>query len=93
MPTLVMHRADYGLIPASHGRYLAAHVRGAEFIELPGADGPMYWEAPDLILGHIRSSSDATRAHRRRSSQRSCSVTSSGPRRWRSPSVTVSGAR
>jgi class 3 adenylate cyclase len=55
MPTLVMHRADYGLVPASHGRYLAAHVGGAEFVELPGADGPMYWEAPDLILGHIRT--------------------------------------
>ena len=55
MPTLVMHRANYGLVPASHGRYLAAHVNGAEFIELPGADGPMYWEAPDLILGHLRT--------------------------------------
>ena len=50
-----MHRADYGLIPASHGRYLAEHVNGAEFVELPGADGPMFWEAPDLILGHIRT--------------------------------------
>ena len=55
MPTLVMHRADYGLIPASHGRYLAEHVDGAEFVELPGADGPMFWEASDLILGHLRS--------------------------------------
>jgi class 3 adenylate cyclase len=55
MPTLVMHRAEYGLIPASHGRHLADHVSGAEFVELPGADGPMFWEAADLILGHIRT--------------------------------------
>ena len=55
MPTLVMHRAEYGLIPVSHGRYLAEHIDGAEFVELPGADGPMFWEASDLILGHIRS--------------------------------------
>jgi class 3 adenylate cyclase/pimeloyl-ACP methyl ester carboxylesterase len=54
MPTLVMHRAGYGLIPASHGRYLAEHVRGAQYVELPGADGPMFWEAHDLILAHLR---------------------------------------
>ena len=30
-------------------------MSGAEFIELPGADGPMYWHVPDLILGHIRT--------------------------------------
>ena len=55
MPTLVLHRAEYGLIPASHGRYLADHVNGAEYVELPGADGPMFWEASDLILRRIRA--------------------------------------
>ena len=55
MPTLVMHRAEYGLIPATHGRYLAEHIEGAEYVELPGADGPMFWEAADLILSRIRS--------------------------------------
>jgi class 3 adenylate cyclase len=55
VPTLVMHRAEYGLIPASHGRYLAGHVPGAGYVELPGADGPMFWEAADQILGCIRS--------------------------------------
>ncbi len=55
MPTLVMHRAEYGLIPATHGRYLSEHIEGAEYVELPGADGPMFWEAADLILSRIRS--------------------------------------
>jgi class 3 adenylate cyclase/pimeloyl-ACP methyl ester carboxylesterase len=55
LPTLVMHRAEYGLIPAAHGRYLADHIDGAQWVELPGADGPMFWEASDLILSRIRS--------------------------------------
>jgi hypothetical protein len=55
VPTLVIHRAEYGLIPASHGRYLAEHIDGAEYVELPGADGPMFWEAADLILGRLRT--------------------------------------
>ena len=55
LPTLVMHRAEYGLIPASHGRYLADHIDGAQWVELPGADGPMFWEASDLILSRLRS--------------------------------------
>ena len=55
MPVLVMHRADYGLVPASLGRYVAANVDRAEYVELPGADGALYWEAPDLTLGHIRT--------------------------------------
>lgn len=50
MPTLVMHRSDYALIPISHSRYIADHVADAEFLEVPGADGALYWETPDLIL-------------------------------------------
>lgn len=53
-PTLVMHRAEYRVIPPSHGRYLADHIPHAAFIEIPGTDGPMFWETPDLILSQIR---------------------------------------
>lgn len=50
MPSLVMHRSDYALIPISHSQYLAKHLAKAEFIEVPGSDGALYWETPDLIL-------------------------------------------
>ena len=53
VPTLVMHRADYLIIPASQGRYLADHIPGAEYLELPGRDGPMYWEEPEMSLAAI----------------------------------------
>ena len=36
VPTLVMHRSDFILIPASHGRYLAEHIPNAEYREIPG---------------------------------------------------------
>jgi class 3 adenylate cyclase len=55
VPTLVMHRVDYPLIPIAHSRFLAEHIAGAELVEVPGADGPMYWESPDLILGVLRA--------------------------------------
>ncbi|HEX6222556.1 MAG TPA: adenylate/guanylate cyclase domain-containing protein [Acidimicrobiia bacterium] len=50
MPALVMHRTDYALIPMSQSRYLAGHLARAEFMEVPGADGAVYWETPELIL-------------------------------------------
>jgi hypothetical protein len=37
-PTLVMHRAENRLSPAAGGRYLADHIQGARFVELPGGD-------------------------------------------------------
>src|SRR5436190_7178376 len=54
VPTLVMHRAGYPVIPSSHGRYLAAHIAGAQYTEIPGVDGAMFWEEPDLILRTLR---------------------------------------
>lgn len=54
VPTLILHRTDYSLVPVSHGRFLADHIPGSTFTELPGADGPLFWEAPDLTLSYIR---------------------------------------
>jgi class 3 adenylate cyclase len=54
VPTLVMHRAGWQLMPNQHGRYLAEHIPGARFVEVPGTDGAMFWEEPDLILRTIR---------------------------------------
>ena len=38
VPTLVLHRRDDQAIPIEDGRYVADHVPGAKFVELPGAD-------------------------------------------------------
>lgn len=53
VPTLVIHRRDWGFMPRSHGEYLAEHIPKAELVLLPGADGPAYWETPDLVLDHV----------------------------------------
>jgi class 3 adenylate cyclase len=52
-PTLVLHRRDFQLLPIEHGRYLAEHIPNARLVELPGADGPLTWESPEVTLGHI----------------------------------------
>jgi class 3 adenylate cyclase len=49
-PTLVLHRADYAAAGPEHGRYLAEHIPGAQYVELPGADAMVYTEAgPETI--------------------------------------------
>ena len=42
VPTLVLHRKDFRFFPIEFGRYLAEHIAGAKFVELPGADGFIY---------------------------------------------------
>ena len=38
VPTLIMHRKDGGGWDVRSGRYLADHIPGSRFVELPGAD-------------------------------------------------------
>jgi pimeloyl-ACP methyl ester carboxylesterase len=40
VPTLVMHRTEDVTIHVEGGRYLAQHIPGARYIELPGKDHP-----------------------------------------------------
>ena len=54
VPTLVLHREHYALLPIEQGRYIADRIPGAEFIALPGADAPLIWEEPDLVIDAIR---------------------------------------
>jgi len=49
-PTLVLHRTGYQYVPVEMGRYLADHIAGARFVELPGSDGPLYWEHAEESL-------------------------------------------
>jgi class 3 adenylate cyclase len=53
-PTLVLHRADDGLVPVRAGRYLAEHIPGARYAEVPGSDHLVLdLETQDLIADHI----------------------------------------
>lgn len=42
VPTLILHRTDCAFVDVRHGRYLAEHIPGARYVELPGAD-TLYW--------------------------------------------------
>jgi class 3 adenylate cyclase len=67
-PTLILHRLGSTFIPVGHGRYLAEHIAGSGFVELPGADmlywvgdaAPMLDEIEEFITG-VRGGSDAER--------------------------------
>ena len=37
-PTLVLHRSDEQWVHPDNGRFVASHIPGARFVELPGAD-------------------------------------------------------
>ena len=44
VPTLVLHRSGYEMIPSAHGQYIADHIPGARFSSLGGRDGHMFNE-------------------------------------------------
>jgi class 3 adenylate cyclase/pimeloyl-ACP methyl ester carboxylesterase len=58
-PTLILHRRDCEFISVEHGRYLADHIAGSRYVELPGADSlhwigetaPMLDEIEEFITG------------------------------------------
>ncbi|HLX37476.1 MAG TPA: adenylate/guanylate cyclase domain-containing protein [Candidatus Binataceae bacterium] len=41
-PTLVLHRKDDSLVPSACGRYIAEHIAGARYIEMPGTDHSIF---------------------------------------------------
>jgi pimeloyl-ACP methyl ester carboxylesterase len=53
VPTLILHRSGFDLIPVAHARYLADHIKGARLVVVPGRDGPFVWEHPEVALGAI----------------------------------------
>lgn len=42
VPTLAIHRSGAQFVPVVHGRYLADHIPGVRYLELPGTD-TLYW--------------------------------------------------
>ena len=53
VPTLVMHRRGDTFIDVRHGRYLAAQIPGARYVELEGADSLFSIGDSEAILGEI----------------------------------------
>jgi pimeloyl-ACP methyl ester carboxylesterase len=53
-PTLILHRSGDPITSVQHGRYLAEHLPGARFVELPG-EGHAFWSGdPDDLLSEIQ---------------------------------------
>ena len=53
-PTLVLHRAANDFIRPAHGRYLAEHIPGARYVDLPGADHLPELGDADTVLAEIQ---------------------------------------
>jgi class 3 adenylate cyclase len=53
VPTLVLHTSHNPFIPVEHGRYLAEHIAGAKFVEVPGEDIGFDEDHLPLVLGEI----------------------------------------
>jgi class 3 adenylate cyclase len=63
-PTLVMHRAEDMVVPSALGRYVADHVPGARYVEVPGRDHLMWWEGADAIVDELEEFLTGTRSAR-----------------------------
>ncbi len=53
VPTLVLHRTGNRYIRVGNGRYLAEHIPGARFVELPGDDHLFYAGEVEAMLAPI----------------------------------------
>ena len=53
VPTLIIHRTGDRSVPVAAGQYLAAHIPGARFIELPGDDHLPFVGDQDAILDEV----------------------------------------
>jgi hypothetical protein len=53
VPTLVLHRAGDAYRKVGHGRYLAARIPGAKYVELPGRDHLPYVGDQAAVLDEV----------------------------------------
>ena len=53
VPTLVIHRTDAGFTATENGRYLAEHIPGARYVEVPGEDTFLWAGDAEPILGEV----------------------------------------
>jgi len=63
-PTLILHRAGDKLVPVNMGRYLAEHIPGAKYVEIPGTDHMVLdQETQDIIADEIEEFITGSRRH------------------------------
>ena len=53
VPTLVLHRIGNRFVPVGAGRYLAEHISGAKYVELPGDDLLPFVGDTDALLDEV----------------------------------------
>ncbi|MCI4351388.1 MAG: adenylate/guanylate cyclase domain-containing protein [Thermoplasmata archaeon] len=63
VPTLVLHRRGDRDVRVENGRYLAEHIPGAKWVELPGEDHVWWVGDTDAILDEVEEFVTGTRAH------------------------------
>jgi class 3 adenylate cyclase len=61
-PTLVLHSAGDRFALPAHGRYLAEHIDGARYVELPGSDNLWLGQDSDTLLEEIQEFLTGVRA-------------------------------
>jgi len=54
VPTLVVHRTGDRVCHVENGRFLARHIAGAKYVEIPGEDHSIWTERSDEIVSEIR---------------------------------------
>lgn len=54
VPALVLHRSDETYVRPDNGRYLARHIPGAKYVELPGRDNIFYAGETDGLLNEVQ---------------------------------------
>ncbi len=54
VPTLVLSRAGDVIVPIAMGRYLADHIEGARFVELPGSDHLPMGDGAERLVAELR---------------------------------------
>ncbi|MGC2289020.1 MAG: adenylate/guanylate cyclase domain-containing protein [Thermoplasmata archaeon] len=64
VPTLVIHRSGDRDVPVGNGRFLAQHIPGAKWVELPGDDHVWWVGDADSILDEVQEFFTGTRSPR-----------------------------
>jgi pimeloyl-ACP methyl ester carboxylesterase len=64
VPTLILHRAEESWVRVDHSRYLAQHIAGAKYVELPGRDHWPWMGDSDAVIDEIEEFVTGTRPPR-----------------------------
>lgn len=54
VPTLIMHARGDRAVNVRHGRWLAEHIPGAKYVELPGIDHSVMYTNPDPVIDEVQ---------------------------------------